>query len=578
MPDFGKLTYINNEMQNQNTIHAIVHGALPDNKTNNYKFLNSVFKEATTDVVYDTSISSNRFLTKTINIPNGIYRIKEPNILRDMVNVRSQNLVINGNGAVFVLEGFEGYLLENNDTLLNIDFHNLNFISLNDDSALKRSLIKSVSNGGAQAIRFHQCNFGGVLKYGIDLQGSNTNSEWIFNGCAFTGKWESFLYIGDTNTSDQFLNYWFNNCKYWCSSNWITAYKGGHFKLNHCDVSGYSPATDTYLFRLLGGAHSWGVTTFIDDGTRYELKTAGAKVIYCEWDNARVSFENSDMGSSSFISLSRDECFHFKNVTEGNGSNYTFKNCVLTGKFKLTSTNVSKRNILYLDQCHLLGDSTTQNIQDIFSYARGSNVGEFIRVNLINTKFKSSMYNQLLDIWKSSVSHVSTKATINQSSYATLLGDWAHKIYQDTFIDEVSIISTNRTDGNSYSFSVRCDISTVKAVLTTRSISVNENQYNFYIGNKITLGDSNTIYTITDMDYRNDTIIILDKDIEPQIISGDKVSFSLVDLTVQNNRHLKVVTTTTKYLVNRDLYIKSIGGPTFPSSGIGAKIIVKTIE
>lgn len=583
----NKIENIKSELGSQiknienNTLNASSFGITTDKSVDNYNSLHSLFKEVGRTITYDDSISSNGFFTKTVNIPNGLYRVKQADLFKDCFSTRSQNLVINGNGATIILENFEGSLFENNDKALNIDIYNLNFVSINDDKAINRKFISSESNGGAQAIRFHQCNFSGKLKYGIDLTGSNCNSEWVFNQCGFYGSWESFLYIGSTNTSDQFINYWFNNCKYWSSSNWITAYRGGHFKLNHCDVSGYQPSEDTYLFKLLGGSHSSGITSFIDDGTRYEIKSSQSKVIYCEWDKARVSFENSDFSSNSFNVVERNDVFSFKNASNGIGSSYVFTNCNLLGKFKLNTSNIAYACELTLNNCYLDGGAGVSKIQDIFNITCSTNVGAVFRVYLNHTKCLGDTYSMVLGGHIGEFNILNTKATLKQSPYSNLTPDWEILISQPTIVDEVIYFTKGyQQDGHTYKFSVKSDTSCVVEQTNLYNSKKNvkcSNVSRLYIGNKITIGESNTVYEITGIDMGG-SYVVLDKEVEEGVLVGNKIEFNILDISQRPNTDMKMLKSDNKYIVTNNLYIKNTGEVAIRETGLQSAIVVKTLE
>lgn len=566
----------------KNTLDSAVFGALGDNSTDDYNALHSLFIEAGKDVVYDTSLSSNRIFTKTINIKPGVYRVKQNNLFADAFVFRTGNLVINGNGATIVFEG-DGSLFVNNDKALNVDIYNLNFIGANDDNKINRVLISSDSDGGAQAFRWHQCAFSGYFQYGVNLTGSNCNSEWVFNQCSFFGTWDSFLYIGNTDTSDQFLNYWFNNCKYWCSSNWITAYRGGHFKLNHCDVSGYQPSEDVYLFRLLNTSHSFGVTSFIDDGTRYELKSSGAKVIYCTWDNARISFENSDFSSNSFNNIERDDYFYFINNTNGGHSSYVFTNCNFIGRFRLRTANMATSMNIILTDCLLRNTLSATNLSDLFVIERGINSGAIFNIKLVRTKYSNKVYNCDLNPWVGEIKDLSVKATIHQSPYANLVPTWTYPVFRKTFIDEVIfMVNGYQQDGNTYRFSIKSDCDTISH-RSSIAKTIHPTNQKLYEGQKFTIGDSNTVYTVTSVDYglsgSEPHYVVVDKDIEDSVQAGDIISYNILDIVYQPNKSYKILTSSEKYVIDTPLYIKDTGSTTsMKATGYNAKIIVKTIE
>gem|GEM_PF-3726013 len=502
--------------------------------------------------------------------------MKQANLLAGVPTTRFQNLVVNGNGATIVFEGFEGNCLELNDNLVNVDFYNISFLSMDDTTSANRTLFKNTSYGGTQSVKFHQCTFYGGVKYAFDLFGGDVNSEMVFNQCSMSGNWDSFLHIGETNTSDQFLNYWFNNCRYWCSANFITAYKGGHFKLNHCDISGFSPTTDTYLFKLMGGSHSYGVTTFIDDGTRYELKSSHAKVLWCEWDTARISFENVDMGSNAFNVIPRESVFYLYNASNGSNSNYSFENCVLLGKFLIGNGNLSQYNNLYLKECLLLGDSNTTTVTDIFTYKKGTNPSEFFKVNLINTKYRDEIYNTILNRLDSSYSLLKQNIFLKQNPYGLLESTWIHKITGTSILDELTVLTREQNNGYNYIFAVKSDSGTTIADIDTTNncVTLNSN-IDVYPNNKVTFGTSNTIYTVKDYNYQNKQLYL--NETLSGVLAGDKVEFAIVEVNFIPMLYPRQIKNETKYVLTNKLYLKSYGA-SFPAAGVSARIFVKIIE
>ena len=345
----NRFVEINQQLDNMeyNTINAKMLNAIGNNKKDNYVEFNNVFKEVGKDYVLDSNITSNAVITKSIEIPCGVYIIKSPDIFKNAFSRRLTNLVVNGNGATIVFEGFDGDCILNNDCLLNITFENITFVSKNDGGS--RILINSISKGGPQGYTFRKCIFRGKWDKVIKLSGTDCNSEMLFDNCSMHGEWNSFLYGGDSNEqgSNQFLNYWFNNCKYWTSSNWITMKLGGHICLNKCDVSGYSPSSDTYLFDLGVGTagNTYGVQTFIDNGTRYELKSIHSKVIKCNWDLAHVTFNDSDFSSSVHLHDLHNDVFDF--TLNGDKHLINFNRCKIFGKITTSETSPCRSSIYF---------------------------------------------------------------------------------------------------------------------------------------------------------------------------------------------------------------------------------------
>lgn len=189
------------------------------------------------------------------------------------------------------------------------------------------------SVNAAQRYMFLNCEFS-YWKYVAELQGTNNNSEWCFINChSRHGNIDgAFFYIGSSNTSDQFLNYWFYGCTHWSTSQpFIDAAKGGHFHIFGLDVSDWGTAlTSTQqIFNLRGSTHANGVCTFEAQGVRVEAKNAYCALLYSEWQQGSVAFRSCDWSSQvgsytygNIITVS---------YTNYMGATYAFRDCVLAG-------------------------------------------------------------------------------------------------------------------------------------------------------------------------------------------------------------------------------------------------------
>jgi hypothetical protein len=263
-----------------------------------------------------------------------------------------------------------GPLLYNNDAVLQLRMQNLSY---NCNSATS-DFIDSVSTGGAQDYGFTDVTWNGTWQYGLHLTGTNTNSEMFFNNCAVSGDWTAFLY-GDT--SDQFLNYWFNQCKLGNITGYLARMvKGGHLKFNECDFSGYQPSVANTLFSLEGATHSLGVCSFVDNGSRYELKTVNAKVMYSEWPQGIIAFNKADFSSQTNISGATTFVTHEFQYINVAGAVVKFDQCLLMGQHKYQAQNTSwaAKKIVTYDNC------TNNNFADFYdmfdiSMVSGSNTG-----------------------------------------------------------------------------------------------------------------------------------------------------------------------------------------------------------
>lgn len=263
-----------------------------------------------------------------------------------------------------------GALLYNNDAVLQLRMRDLGF---NCNSSTS-DFIDSVSSGGAQDYGFTDVTWNGTWQYGLHLTGTNNNSEMFWNNCFIQGAWTAFLFA---DTSDQFLNYWFNQCKINNITGTFTRMlKGGHVKINECDFSGYQPSIASILFSLEGASHARGVCSFIDSGSRYELKTTNAKVMYSEWPQGIISFNQIDYSSQIAISGAATFITHEFQFINVQGAVINFDKCNLMGKHKYQAQNSSwdkKKQVIY-DSC---SNDNFADFYDMFdiSLTTGSNIG-----------------------------------------------------------------------------------------------------------------------------------------------------------------------------------------------------------
>lgn len=273
-----------------------------------------------------------------IHIPAGQYRITQPIIRSTDFSARTAGMVFEGSGNYLTTINYEPSgadpLFYNNDKVLFLRFNGMRFYA----NSASHDFFYSVSDGGAQDYRFNDCTWGGTWRYGFNLKGTNTNSEFSFEKCSFIGVWTVFLFSQD---SDQFLNYWFTECKYWCSSPWMKMTKGGNVKISNCDVSGYYPSSETYLFSLEGITHAQGVCSFVCHATRFELKNTNAKIIYSEWPQGNILFSGCDTESQSpFVSPFNTALFRFINVP---GPVIQWINCSLMGTHTYSANGASNQ-------------------------------------------------------------------------------------------------------------------------------------------------------------------------------------------------------------------------------------------
>lgn len=230
------------------------------------------------------------------------------------------------------------------------------------------------ASGAVQRWKFTNCEWGGQWGYGFKLEGTNNNSEYSWIDCGVNGGMGSFLYTPSGTASDQHLNYWFSNMKFWPTdsgntNNWIEMWQGGHVHIINSDVSGYQNGC---LYKLKNATHANGVCSFTADNVRYEMKTDNTKVMECEWSQGNVTFNANDWSSQRTGYASSTISFDFSDVNAG-GTKIAFRDCSLIGtlRFAHNTDDFRYNKITTFDncdfqqeECHLAFSFTTLGTND----------------------------------------------------------------------------------------------------------------------------------------------------------------------------------------------------------------------
>jgi hypothetical protein len=183
----------------------------------------------------------------------------------------------------------------NSDKWGGIKISDMSFMGV---AAANSSFMQSVSNGGAQNYMFETLTFSNFNKV-LDLQGTNTNSEFTFTHVNFNGIIRDALYVGSAAGSDQFLNYSFFGCNFEVSEgNFVSMAKGGNVSVWGGSFIHYGSNAGTF-FKLLGNTHARGVQRLLVEGARFEHRNMPAsKLMEMEWAGGSVAFNNIDQSSS----------------------------------------------------------------------------------------------------------------------------------------------------------------------------------------------------------------------------------------------------------------------------------------
>lgn len=285
-----------------------VSGANGDGSTSNNTAFNNAYA-AVAAGVGPLGPDQNRRGTKIIQLAAGTYVVSADGaLMRDLTSPRMRGYVIRGAGRglttiVFSPTVANAYLMRNTDDWLGITFEDITFRS----TVSTASFMLSNSSGGPQNYVFNRCDWEGTWKYGIELTGTDVNSEMSWFHCNIYGDWTAFFYSDTTAGSDQFLNYNFFGCQSETSTgNFIDMARGGNINvwggsLIHFGNGTQSTSAAQTFFKLRGGDHFGGVQRLCVIGARVEHRHENSVLIDCEWKRGNVTFQSCDTESQQYI-------------------------------------------------------------------------------------------------------------------------------------------------------------------------------------------------------------------------------------------------------------------------------------
>lgn len=315
-------------------------GAVGDNVTDD----SAAFIAAVTAAFNDrqtVGTAPNPLIGVRVFLPStdGAYLLSQPeSLMPNLGSQRASGLTIEGEARGSIVRvGFtsDDYLAYNNNQFLQVLFRNITFDANGNDV----KFLFTTANGGAQDYIFENCFWSGTWEKLWVLRGLDNNSEWRFNSCGMNAYVQDVAM--DVSDSDQFLNYWHVNCKWWLrEGQFMRATDGGHHHYFNCDFSGLEPTmsnnTSTngaFMFELTGRAHARGTCVFVMRDCRFEHKVPLSKLIYCEWNQGSVLFDNCDFNSNLYADDAAPNTEHarfdFENVR---GPVVSWENCSLQGQ------------------------------------------------------------------------------------------------------------------------------------------------------------------------------------------------------------------------------------------------------
>ncbi|MFF0163577.1 hypothetical protein ACFYRY_39525 [Streptomyces sp. NPDC005263] len=259
------------------------------------------------------------------------------------------------------------YLCRNENIWANLSFERMQFRSATPGA----SFFSSYSTGQAQDYRFSECEWMGEWEFGLALDGTDTNSEMLWEACRVGGRYRrAFLYSGvtgrkqaDPNDQDQFLNYWFNDMKVeyeW--GNFLEFPYGGSITCRGGSyiIGGTRPqSTEEYgttstFFRFPVAQHHDSVQRFHAQDIRFEVRNPDARIIDSMWRSGTIHFSDCDDTGLAFKSYSADVRAH-RYAVGPRGPLIRYDSCQLVGRheYRTTEKQGSMPTVARYDMCLL---------------------------------------------------------------------------------------------------------------------------------------------------------------------------------------------------------------------------------
>lgn len=343
---------------------------------------------AAADSSQSAYFGSNLRGTKIIKVPAGTYVFtSHGSLLHDRATSRTTGLTFVGAGRdvtniVFAPATSAAYLLDNNDDWLHVTFQDMTFHGAGVGASA--NFMKTTSSGGAQNYVFNRVNWSGVWRYGIDMQGTNTNSEMSWWHCGFGADWNTYLYSASAG-SDQFLNYNFFGCQIeYSSGNFVDMAKGGNINvwggsLIHTGAS----ASEQIFFRLRDGDHASGVQRLNVTGARVEHRHQSSVLIDSDWKRGSIQFTSVDTDTYSTLltGASAVTTARFRGVNDTLPI-IVWDGCTLMGKhsYQFEASSYDDARVVDYRDCEIENHSSAHDFISTVNSGSTSNLGSTIPI------------------------------------------------------------------------------------------------------------------------------------------------------------------------------------------------------
>jgi hypothetical protein len=300
---------------------------------------------------------------KVLLVPPGNYLLTRPDTLLPNVDGTTggglvDGIAITGYGKrlsriTYSPPADDTTLWTNNQRYKNIRISGLTFTSTNPTSSFNYAY--SSSSHGVQDTWYTDVEWRGSWRRGIGLDGpadSNLDSEMGWDHCQVGGSYsDAFLVMGMTpsvSQQDQFLNYWFRDCKIeYTSGVFVRNRRGGsmNFTGGSYILTDQSGATSGTFFDLTSDATSRADSALrlYAQGIRFELRSARHKVIDCAWSKGTVTFVSCDDTAHAFMSWAPGALSHAYAFTTGGsrGPMVRYVDCALMGYHQVTTAGTA---------------------------------------------------------------------------------------------------------------------------------------------------------------------------------------------------------------------------------------------
>ncbi|MFJ9808895.1 hypothetical protein ACIRTB_11725 [Streptomyces sp. NPDC101158] len=368
-------------------VNVMSHNADPTGATPSDAAFRAAAAELLSAANWQKNPISGTILKKVLLIPPGNYLLTEPDSLLPNVDGRGGGGVIDG----IAITGYGKrtsrivYAPTANDTTLwtnyrrykNIRISGLTFTSNNPTSSFCYSYSED-GGYGAQDTWYTDVEWRGDWKRGIGLDGpldsppppaqqvpqSDLNSEMGWDHCQIGGTYsEAFLVMGMNTAAtqqDQFLNYWFRDCKVEFKSGvFVKNIRGGSMNFiggSYILTDASKPGT---FFQLTSDASTRfdSVLRLYVQGIRFEVQSKSHKVIDSRWTRGNITFVSCDDTAQHFQSWAADAVPHQYAFNAGGNSGpmVRYVDCALMGSHKVeTGTAPTTSGKVLYDGCRFI--------------------------------------------------------------------------------------------------------------------------------------------------------------------------------------------------------------------------------